>query len=197
MLVREVMTSPALTVQLGTPLKAALALLDEHAVTMLPVVSPAGVVVGVLSEADVVREALTPDVRRHLIVSGDLSVERAHDVGDLMSLHPVTVTEDTDLAAAAVLMTDTAVKSLPVVDDHDRVVGVVSRRDIVHLLARPDEVVEAEADELLRQLGTDWLVDVQDGIAWVTGPVTDHQRSLAVSSVLSVPGVHTVQVGPQ
>ncbi len=195
MLVREVMTSPALTVRMDTTLKEALALLDEHAVTMLPVVSAAGVVVGVLSEADVVREALPPDVRRQLLPTADgPEPGAAHEVADLMSVRPVTVQPETDLSTAAALMTETAVKSLPVVDDHDRVVGVVSRRDIVRLLARPDEKIEAEVDELFRQLGTDWLVDVRDGAVIVTGPSGAAAVAMAESTARSVPGVRTVAV---
>jgi CBS domain-containing protein len=194
MLVREVMTSPALTVHLETPVKAALALLDEHRVTMLPVVSESGVIVGVLSEADVVRDALPPDLRRRLIPVGELEMAGARAVADLMNMQPVTVTGVTDLAAAAMLMTDTAVKSLPVVDDDGRVVGVVSRRDIVHVLARPDEVIEAELDDVYRKLGTDWLVDVQDGAVTVTGPADEAERSMAEAAALSVPGVRAVDL---
>ena len=74
MLVREVMTSPALTVHTQTPIDEAISLLDQHAITMVPVVSGAGVLVGVLSEADVVRDALPPDARTHLIPAGELPV---------------------------------------------------------------------------------------------------------------------------
>jgi CBS domain-containing protein len=194
MLVREVMTSPALTVRVETPVKAALALLDELAITMLPVVSATGTIVGVLSEADVVRDALPRDLRRHLIPVGELGPAGAHTVADLMNMRPVTVTGVTDLAAAAMLMTDTAVKSLPVVDDEARVVGVVSRRDIIHVLARPDEVIEAELDDLYRQLDTDWLVDVRDGAVTVSGPADEAQRSMAEAIALSVPGVRAVEL---
>jgi CBS domain-containing protein len=161
---------------------------------MVPVVSGAGVLVGVLSEADVVRDALPPDVRTHLIPSGNFQTQRAHDVADLMSHHPVTVGPDDDLAAAAVLMTDTAVKSLPVVNHDHRVVGVVSRRDIVRVLARSDQVISAELDELFRRLGTDWLVDVDAGDVTVTGPVGDAETAMAKSSAYSVAGVRSVSV---
>jgi predicted transcriptional regulator len=105
-----------------------------------------------------------------------------------MSTHPLTVTSDTDLAKAADLMTSTAVKSLPVVD-HTDVVGVVSRHDIIRLLSRADPRIEAEIDELFRESGHDWLVDVEDGIAIVDGPVDDAQQRLAEALVCSVPGV--------
>jgi CBS domain-containing protein len=104
------------------------------------------------------------------------------------------VSPDDDLAAAAVLMTDTAVKSLPVVNHERRVVGVVSRRDIVRVLARSDQVISAELDELFRQLGTDWLVDVDAGDVTVTGPVGDAETAMAKSSAYSVAGVRSVNV---
>jgi CBS domain-containing protein len=194
MLVRNVMTCPALTVGAETSLKDALALLDEHSVTMLPVVSRTGEVVGVLSEADVVREALPADVRTHLIPEGTLQTERAHRVADLMSFHPVTVGPDTDLAAAAVLMTDTTVKSLPVVGDDGRVVGIVSRRDIVRLLTRSDEAISADLDNLFRLLGRDWLVDVVAGEVTVRGPEGESEIAMARSSAYSLAGVRTVIV---
>ena len=56
-------------------------------------------------------------------------------VADVMSTHPVTVDGGTDLAVATELMTSSAIKSLPVVE-HGRVVGVISRRDVIRVLAR-------------------------------------------------------------
>jgi CBS domain-containing protein len=195
MLVRDVMTAPATTVQPKTTISRALQLLDVHSVTMLPVVSEAGAIVGVLSEADVVLDALPADVRTHLIPSGELDeVGRAHEVGDLMNPRPVTVGPDTDLATAATLMTDSVVKSLPVVDEGGQVVGVLSRRDIVHVLARSDLAIEAEVDDLFRRLGTDWMVDVVDGRVTVSGPSGEAERSMAESVALSVPGVRRVVV---
>lgn len=194
MLVREVMTSPAVTVRVDTPVKKALALLDEHSVTMLPVVTSSGRVVGVVGEADVVRDAMPPDVRRHMIPTDEPLQDKADMVADLMNPRPITVHADTDLAEAALLLTETAVKSLPVVDEDGCVLGVVSRHDIVHVLARPDDVIEADVDDVLRRLGTDWLVDVKEGRVVVTGPETEHQRGMAVSASLTVPGVRSVTV---
>lgn len=197
MLVKDVMTPRPVTVGPRTPLSRAVTLMDEHSVTMLPVVSPAEMIIGVLSEADVIRGALPTDRRRHqLPVQDDAGVEVHHEVGELMSPHPVTVTPDTDLAEAAALMTDTTIKSLPVIDELDRVVGVVSRRDIVRVLARPDMAVEADVDDLFRRLGKDWLVDVTDGEAAVTGPADRSDRSMAEAAALSVPGVRRVRVLP-
>jgi CBS-domain-containing membrane protein len=171
--------------------------MDEHSVTMLPVVNPADMIIGVLSEADVIREAVPSDRRRHeLPAEDDLRVGVHHEVSEAMSRHPVTVTPDTDLAEAAALMTDTTVKSLPVIDELDRVIGVVSRRDILHVHARADAVVEADVDDLYRRLGKDWLVEVTDGEAAVTGPADRFEGSMAEAAGLSVPGVRKVRVLP-
>jgi predicted transcriptional regulator len=113
-----------------------------------------------------------------------------------MNRHPVTVEATTDLATAAQLMTDTAVKSLPVVDEHAQVVGVVSRRDIVHILARSDSAMERDLDDLFRRVGTDWMVDVRDGAVTVTGPILPNERALAEAAARTVPGVRSVTVIP-
>ncbi|MDP3894624.1 CBS domain-containing protein, partial [Nocardioides sp.] len=147
MLVREVMTTPAVTVHVETSVKTALTLLAEHSVTSLPVVGHDGQVIGVVSEADLIRDGIPQDIRLHLNYAPDPEARSlaAQTVGEVMSHHPVTVSPDTDLHQATELMTSTTVKSLPVVDDQQRVVGVVSRRDVVRVLAQPDNLLAAEA----------------------------------------------------
>jgi CBS domain-containing protein len=188
MLVREVMTSPAITVPETATIKEAIALLEHHSIAAMPVLDDSGDIVGVISEADVIREMVVPDQRAHA-APVRLTAPPFHSrVVDVMSHHPLTVTSDTELARAADLITSTAVKSLPVFD-RGQVVGVISRRDIIRLLSREDPRIEAEVDELLRQTGADWLVDVTDGIAVVDGPSDERQRELARVLVWSVPGV--------
>lgn len=195
MLVREVMSRNPVTVRASTPVKDALALLDRHSITMLPVVSPAGRIVGVVTEADLIRDVVKPDVRTHMIPpQRGQTVLPPHAVVELMNHQTVTVRGDTDLAEAANLMTGTAVKSLPVIDEHHRVVGVISRRDIVRVLARSDEVVEQDVDALFHSLGVDWLADVHDGLVTVTGPVDAKERALAESAISTVPGVVAVTI---
>ncbi len=195
MLVREVMTREPITVRASTPVKDALALLDRHSITMLPVVSPGGLIVGVVTEADLIREVVKPDVRTHMIPQQrGPTVLPPHAVVEVMNHQTVTVTGDTDLAEAANLMTGTAVKSLPVIDEHHRVIGVISRRDIVRVLARSDEVVEQEVDALFHSLGVDWLADVRDGVVTVTGPAGAKERALAETATSTVPGVVAVTI---
>jgi CBS domain-containing protein len=116
-------------------------------------------------------------------------------VDEVMNHHPITVAPDSDLAEAVEVMTSTAVKSLPVVE-HGRVVGVVSRRDVIHAVARPDTEIQAEIGELIHELGRDWLIDVRNGGVEVQGPQTDAEVRLATAVASTVHGVTHVSVAP-
>jgi predicted transcriptional regulator len=87
------------------------------------------------------------------------------------------------------VLVDTAIKSLPVVDDDGRVVGVVSRRDVIAVLAKRDPLIEAEVDELLRSAEVDCEVEVLDGVVRLDGPAEPHQREIARVLAGTVPGV--------
>ena len=195
MLVREVMTREPVTVSPETSVGDALNLLNEHSITSVPVVSDDAVIVGVLSEADLLVGQVLPDARSSMILpSADEALEARGTVGAVMSPRPMTVTEETDVAAVAKMMTATGFKSLPVVDARHRVVGVVSRRDIVRMLARPAAEVEQELTALFRSLDKDWTVTVQDGHVTITGPTERRDRSLAMSAASTVPGVVKVHI---
>lgn len=196
MLVREVMTSPAITVAARTSVKDGLKLLDRHQVTALPVVSSEGRLVGIVSEADLLKDAVRHDDRTHLMPHEHDAPDRgeARRVEDVMSTLSMTVTPDSDLCDAVDLMTGTAVKSLPVVED-GRVVGVVSRSDIVHLLARSDELIRAEIDELLRSADLQYTVDVNDGHVLLEGSREPHQQKVAEVIAGAVQGVMSVRFG--
>lgn len=193
MWVRDAMSAPAITVTEQMSVRAALRLLDEHGVTSLPVVDEGGRLVGIVSEADLVRDALMRDQRTQLIPRDVRETPPPRQVGDVMTSHPVTVTENDDLAEAVDLLTTTTVKSVPVLRD-GRIVGVLSRRDVVHLLARDDERIEAEVSELFRADGLDWLADVSEGVVRVSGPVDESQRRLAQALAGSVAGVVAIRV---
>lgn len=195
MLVREVMSSPAVTVRDTATLKQAVSLLELHDVSAMPVVDRRDRLVGVVSEADVIRDMVAPDQRAHEIPVQLTTAPFGALVADVMSTHPVTVEGSTDLAVATELMTSSAIKSLPVVED-GRVVGVVSRRDVIRVLARPDRRIEAEVDELFRQAGLDWLVDVTGGVAVLEGPVDEAERDVARALTRSVAGVVDVRFAP-
>jgi CBS domain-containing protein len=197
MLVRDVMTTPAVTVRPDTTLERAMSMLDQHAITMMPVTQTSGELVGVLSEADVLRDSVHQQSRAERRPADVDGADRpSRPIAELVNRSPVTVPATADLATAAQLMSDAAVKSLPVIDEDDRVVGVISRRDIVHVLARTDDAIRRDLLDLLRRIGTDWTVDVRAGSVTMGGAIRPAERALAELAAMSVLGVRAVNVDP-
>ncbi len=195
MFVRQVMTPDPVTVRAGTTVKAALRLLDDNDISSMPVVDGRGHIQGVVSEADLIRDLVGPDQRlREIPVEAPPSPEHAY-VDEVMTAHAVTVRPDTDLADAVELVTSIGIKCLPVVDDDTRVIGVISRRDVVRMLARSDDLLEQDVDSMLVAAGySHWLIDVCDGVAAVSGPESARERSLARVLVRAVPGIIAVNL---
>jgi predicted transcriptional regulator len=157
----------------------------------MPVVAEGGRLLGIVSEADLLQDAVRRDDRTHLIPHEHTETPPRR-VEDVMSTLSLTVSPDSDLSDAVELMTDTAVKSLPVVE-HGRVVGVVSRSDVVHLLARSDESLCAEVDDLLRSAGLEYDVDVVDGHEVLEGSADPHDQRVAEVIAGAVSGVISVR----
>lgn len=191
MLVKEVMSAPAVTVDGDLSVKQALQLLDRHRVTALPVVDRTGSLLGVVSEADLLRGAVHHDPRRRLAPAAEPDPD-VRTVREVMTPHALTLGPDSDVADAVEVMVSTAVKSMPVLDG-DRVVGVLSRSDVVHLLAREDQSMRAEIDELLRSADLDFDVEVDDGLVVLDGPDDPHERRIAEVLARSAVGVLAVR----
>ena len=188
MLVRELMSRDVVTVEPSCPLKQAIQRLDAYDITAMPVVDEHGRVVGVLSEADVLRDMVLTDPRAHERPVQVSSAVASRRVGEVMSTMPLTVAPESDLAEAVALLVETQVKSLPVVS-HDRLVGVLSRRDLVRALARQDDQIEAQVDELLRSATLECEVTVVDGVVQIGAADDPRVRAVARSLAGTVPGV--------
>ena len=190
MLVRELMTPDPVTVVAATPVKTALGLLAEHHITSLPVLGVHGRLRGVVGEADLILDRVRPDRRAHEVPVAEDPEDHPRVVGEVMNAHPITVRSDDDVADAVELMTATTVKSVPVVDRDGGVVGVLSRSDVVRVLARSDDDLAGEVDALLMSVGLDdWVADVTDGVVSLAGPADADQRTLAEIVARTVPGV--------
>ena len=193
MLIHNLMSTPAITVLGETPIGDALQLLDEHKITALPVVDRRGRLVGVVSEADLMQDALDLDDRvqsRPIRVSASATPRR---VAEVMARLVVSVHSDDGLDDAIDLLRATMVKSLPVVQD-DRVIGVISRSDVIHFLAERDAKIRTDVTKRLSENNPGWQVEVDDGIVKVTGPVSDQARRQAEAVVGTVRGVIAVHV---
>jgi CBS domain-containing protein len=140
------MTSPPITAAADLSIKDAIRLLDRHEITALPVVDERERLVGIVSEADLIRDELVRDPRAHARADGDEVEPSPKTVADVMTTGVLAVHESTDAADMARLMLDTGVKSIPVVHGQ-RVVGIVSRRDLIRVLAVTDDRIRDEIHE--------------------------------------------------
>jgi len=194
MRVRDVMSSPVVTVAPDTHLKEVADLLVRHEVSAVPVVED-GALVGIVSEADLVPLELAPDPRAHLAPVREPPPGVPRVVAEVMTREVVALPEGADAAEAGRLMLERRIKSIPVVQGR-RVVGIVARRDLLKVLARADEEIAGDLRALLEEeLGppSPYRVTVRDGVVELTGPPDPTVRRLATLLVRGVPGVVEVR----
>jgi len=192
MLVREIMTSPAYRVHEGASIEAALQVLATARVSSLPVVDPGGRVVGIISEADLLKDRLEPDPRAHIRLVAPPSGPMLVTVGQVMTAHPYTVREDHDVAELARTFARKGWKSVPVVRG-DVLLGVVSRSDVIQAMARPDNEIHAEISVAFAEIGLQtWHADVTHGVVRITGTASNRELAAATSIAQSVKGVRRV-----
>ncbi len=127
--VADLMTIDPIVVSDDASIEDAEELLRRHGISGLPVVDPAGRLVGVISQTDVLYLAM-PSVQA-LIRHRDSGVR----VGEVMSTPPVTIDSTATLRDAASLMHGDRLHRLVVVDSHGRPIGVISAMDFVALAA--------------------------------------------------------------
>jgi CBS domain-containing protein len=194
MRVRDVMSSPVVTVAPDTHLKEVADLLVRHEVSAVPVVED-GALVGIVSEADLVPLELAPDPRAHLAPVREPPPGVPRVVAEVMTREVVALPEGADAAEAGRLMLERRIKSIPVVQGR-RVVGIVARRDLLKVLARGDEEIAGDLRTLLEEeLGppSPYRVTVRDGVVELAGPPDPTVRRLATLLVRGVPGVVEVR----
>jgi CBS-domain-containing membrane protein len=155
--VADVMTFGAVSVTPDTPFKAIVHLLEAHGVNAVPVVDAADRVVGLVSSAD-----LLPRIEH----TGNA---RATVAGELMTAPAVTVAGTAPLSTAARIMETARLRRLPVVDGAGRLLGLVTRRDLLKVFLRTDEEIRREVAGLCARSGV--AVEVADGVVTLLGAV--------------------------
>jgi CBS domain-containing protein len=193
MRVKQVMSSPVVTVRPGTPVKEVAAVLVGCGISAVPVVGEDGRLLGIVSEGDLVPLQALPEPGRYP-GRAELAGFLPRTAADAMTTRVVTVGEDADAAQAARLMLERSVRSLPVLRG-GRLTGIVSRRDLLRALARRDAELRAEVEELLADpnllLGAVGVA-VDGGVVRLTGARDRATRRLAGVLARSVPGVVAV-----
>lgn len=194
MFVRELMSAPATTVASSTPVKDAARLLRDRDIAAVPVVDDDRLV-GIVSEIDLLRGSLLPDPVAHLLPV-PTPPDAPATVAEVMTADVQVLAPQTDLYDAARLMAATGVRSAPVVEG-DRVLGVLSRSDLLRALARTDADIEQEVRRSLAEEVDGDLpcaVDVLGGVVTLTAdpPGTDlTTATLLAGRVGGVVGVRT------
>ena len=230
----DVMTANVITVDPSTSVQAVAKLLSEQAISGVPVVDAAGRLVGIVSEGDLLHRVETGTERRPEAPSGrrrsswwlstvgspqELARDYLKSYGrtaeDVMTREVISITETTELADIAMLLETKRIKRVPVLRD-DKVVGIVSRANLVRALAATssDATIDTEDDdrairakllaELMKQewfLAKEWLkiwaadITVRDGVVhfWFSVDHSEDERQAARVLAGSVAGVRRVE----
>jgi CBS domain-containing protein len=200
-LVKDLMTTPVVTVDPTTPFKEIVACLAEHRVSAVPVVDNDSRVLGVVSEADLLLKEEFPDPDQDIPLWWtkrarlDRAKAAASMARDLMTVAVVTISPDATVAEAARRMHTAKIKRLPVVNRTGRLVGIVSRGDLLKVFNRSDEAIRREiiedviAGEFM-MAPSRFFLHVTDGVVVLQGRV--ERRNLVPYLVRAVQGVEGV-----
>jgi CBS domain-containing protein len=201
-LVKDLMTTQVVTVGPATPFKEIVALLAEHRVSAVPVVDDDRRVLGIVSEADLLlkEEFPVPDQDVPLFWTKRRRLEREKAAGatarDLMSsVAVVSTSPEATVAEAARGMHAAGVKRLPVIGEDGRLVGIVSRGDLLKVFNRTDRAIRREIidDVIVGDFTMDpnrFFIHVDDGVVVLQGRV--ERRSLLPYVLRAVHGVEGV-----
>jgi CBS domain-containing protein len=146
--VADWMNRDLLTVTPSTPLSEAVKLLVDRHISGLPVIDDEGKLVGVISESDLMwREQGVEQPPYMLFLGGiiyfqnpltyerDLHKALGQTVGEVMTPHAVSISADTPLPEAARIMHDRKIHRLPVIDENNHPIGIITESDIVRAIA--------------------------------------------------------------
>jgi CBS domain-containing protein len=192
------------TVRPGTAYKEIARLLTEHEISALPVLGEDHRVLGIVSEADLLpkesRSQTSPSAHPPWTPAQARSRHKAEAATalELMTAPAVTITAEEDVSEAARRMESHRIKRLPVIDANRRLVGIVSRRDILRLFLRSDEELLGDVRTLLVEdfwiAPQGWDAEVTDGTVRLTGVMeTRSTARIAENAVRRIDGVVAVE----
>jgi CBS domain-containing protein len=215
MRVKDVMTGNVICIGAEEPVLKAARLMLQNRISGLPVIDKDGELVGIITEGDFLRRSELGTQRQRpkwlefIVGPGRLAQEYTHSAGrkveEIMTPDPRTIGEDQTLEAVVDTMERHHVKRLPVTRG-GRVVGIISRANLMHALASLSRDVAPPAagdvairDQILAAIGKqDWAprinVIVNAGVAELHGVITDdRERAGLIVAAENVPGVKRVR----
>jgi CBS domain-containing protein len=212
----DVMTRSPVSVEPDASIMKAIQLMLQRRISGLPVVDNTGVLVGILTEGDLLRRSETGTQRRRprwmeFLIGPGLASEYVHACGrrvdEIMSPKVFTIEEDTPLDQIVQIMESRRIKRLPVVRD-GKVTGIVSRANLLHALAtvaretKPSPLDDASIQKhLLAELEKQsWApvalinVIVRNGVVHLWGALTDERQRQGIRvAAENTPGVKRVE----
>ena len=199
--VSDVMTTDVVTVDKAASYKEVARIMAGQKVNAVPVLTGNGRVAGIVSEADVLRKEERDFGRRGTGLPRRTRRERAQAdarvVTELMSTPVITIRPDAPVGAAARLMNGHRIRRLPVVDSSGKLIGIVSRRDLLSVFLRPDEEIAAEVHGVLTGIllaePDGVVVKVREGVVTLAGTLAREDLIEVAKRLASgVDGVITV-----
>jgi len=189
--VSDVMTTAVVTVDRITPYQDIDRLLTRHRISGVPVLKMGREVVGVVSETDLL--AAEDETRRQARMAASMG-RRWHlrkqphvrlTAGALMTSPAITIGPEATIPGAARLMNTHHISRLPVIDEKGKLIGIVSRRDLLSVFLRPDADIAHDARQVLDELPLadpkEAIAEVRHGVVTLTGlmrPEADHEQDL-------------------
>jgi CBS-domain-containing membrane protein len=193
--VKDIMTTRVVAVHRSTSFKEMAARLRKERVSAFPVVDDDGTVVGVVSGTDLLpKETLdagwaagVPEMTSRVLDEGDQQKAESVTAAELMTEPAVTAAPEDTVEHAARLMCTHRVKRLPVTDGSGRLVGIISRADVLSVFDRPDGEIRREITQnlILNELRTDpepFTVTVENGIVTLEGTPETAELGRAVAA---------------
>ena len=179
--VGDVMTTSVVTVDRITPYQEIDRLLTEHRISGMPVLKMGREVAGVVTEADLL--AAEDETSRRARMDSSIGRRRllhkqpqeSLTAGTLMTSPAITVGPDATIPAAARLMNTHHIRRLPVVDEDGKLIGMVSRRDLLSVFLRPDPDISHDVRQVLDEIPLEdpkeIVVTVHHGVVTLAGPM--------------------------
>jgi CBS domain-containing protein len=189
------MSFPVITVPPDATVNHVAHLLVEYGISSLPVLDSKGKLVGIVSEADLLPLEARADPPTQAKSSRPAAGSVPQTVEEIMTTNVVSISATADVSQAARVMIEEGIKRVPVIDE-GRLVGIVSRRDLVAVIARKDPDVAAELVTRLSEAGvikSSSAVRVTSGAATIELRADPARRRVAESIALTVPGVLEVR----
>ena len=193
---RDVMSAPVVTVTPEDTVKYAANLLASRGFTALPVVDDDERLIGIVTEADLVRDRFPRDARYRR--DDDEIVDPGTTVADVMTSPVTGMSATADVVDVITVLLNDRIRSMPIVDG-SRVVGIVTRRDLVRVVGRDDEAIASDVrHRLANYAGPDrWTVRVADGVVSLGDEYDDAtERHVAIVLAEAVPGVVAAHCDP-